>query len=61
MIRCCSRRVLVSEATHSMINQFPSAQISAEPSYGWYSNEVYTRYLHGEAGLVFLVFACPYI
>lgn len=40
----------VRQNEFSQIFQFPSPQISAEPSYGWYSNEVYiTVYLHGEA------------
>ncbi|MHA1138432.1 MAG: hypothetical protein ACTSSE_18280 [Candidatus Thorarchaeota archaeon] len=35
----------------SDFTQFPSVQIASEPSYGWYSNEVYvTLYVHGETG-----------
>ncbi len=33
----------------SPFSQFPSVQIAAEPSYSWYSNEIYvTLYVHGE-------------
>lgn len=40
----------VRDNDYSQIFQFPSAQIAAEPSYAWYSNEIYvTLYLHGEA------------
>ena len=35
----------------SQFEQFPSVQIAAEPSYAWYSNEIYvTLYVHGEEG-----------
>lgn len=41
----------VRDNDFSQIFQFPSAQIAAEPSYAWYSNEIYVvLYLHGEAG-----------
>jgi hypothetical protein len=40
----------VRDNDYSQLFQFPSAQISAEPSFGWYSNEIYVvLYLHGEA------------
>ena len=33
----------------SQFTQFPSVQIASEPSYGWYSNEVYiTLFIHGD-------------
>ena len=33
----------------SPFSQFPSVQIASEPSYSWYSNEIYvTLYVHGE-------------
>lgn len=33
----------------SEFTQFPSVQIASEPSYGWYSNEVYiTLFIHGD-------------
>ncbi|MHA1882675.1 MAG: hypothetical protein ACTSUO_06480 [Candidatus Thorarchaeota archaeon] len=39
----------IRENDFTEFHQFPSAQIAAEPSYAWYSNEIYvTLYLHGE-------------